>query len=194
MKKIDIALLIGVIAAVLFSAASVVNKNVESISDKVLRLHILANSDSDEDQALKLKVRDAVLAESGIFLNGDYSRLEAESLVLENTDKIQSIAQRVVSENGYNYSVSVQLVNMTFDQRVYDSITLPAGDYDALRITIGSAEGKNWWCVMYPQFCIAPSLSKEELEFFNDSELQLMTTPKKYKFRFKLLELLQSVL
>lgn len=188
MKKIDIAIIIGLILAVIVSGVNTINGEIEGISDKVVRLHILANSDSAEDQELKLKVRDAILEESNIFLDGDYSRLEAEQVIVKNIGDINEIAERVIAENGYNYSVSSQLVNMEFDVREYDRVTLPAGNYDALRITIGNAEGKNWWCVMYPQFCLAPSISDDDLKYFKDSEVAVMTVPKRYKIKFKIAE------
>ncbi len=164
MKKLDVALLLGLVIAVILSSVNAFAKDLEGISDGVLRLHILANSDSKEDQELKLKVRDAVLAETeDLFCKGK-TRLEVEQIALNNINKIQDVAERTIKDNGYNYPVKCELTYMEFNDRTYGDITLPAGYYDAVRITIGEAKGHNWWCVMYPQLCIAPSLDKESLE------------------------------
>ncbi len=164
MKKLDVALLLGLVIAVILSSVNAFAKDLEGISDGVLRLHILANSDSKEDQELKLKVRDAVLNETeDLFCKGK-TRLEVEQIALNNIDKIQDVAERTIKDNGYNYPVKCELTYMEFNDRTYGDITLPAGYYDAVRITIGEAKGHNWWCVMYPQLCIAPSLDKESLE------------------------------
>jgi len=193
MKKIDIALFIGLIFTIFISSANAFAKNLDGISDSVVRLHILANSDSKEDQALKLKVRDAILKETAeIFTQGE-TRGEAEQLIVDNIDKIQEIAERTVEENGYSYPVKCELKYMEFNDRTYDCITLPAGYYDALRITIGEANGKNWWCVMYPQFCIAPSIKSSELKTFEKSEVKIMEAPKKYKVRFKCVDWYKKV-
>lgn len=173
-KKIDIALLIGLILTIIISSISSFAKDVDGISDRVLRLHILANSDSDEDQTLKLKVRDEILAETGELFLEAHTRSEVEQIALDNIDNIESIASKVISQNGYNYSVKCQLVNMEFDERKYQNITLPAGKYDALRVTIGEAKGHNWWCVMYPQFCIAPAIDKTSLYTPDDVKFNII--------------------
>ncbi len=164
MKKLDVALLLGLVIAVILSSVNAFAKDLEGISDGVLRLHILANSDSKEDQELKIKVRDAVLAETADLFCKGKTRLQVEQIALNSIDKIQTVAEKTIKENGYNYPVKCELTYMEFDDRTYGDITLPAGYYDALRITIGEAKGHNWWCVMYPQLCIAPSLDKESLK------------------------------
>ncbi len=184
MKKLDVALLLGLVLAIIISSVNAFAQDLEGISDKVLRLHILANSDSEEDQALKLKVRDKILEETGDMFNTAKSRLEVEQLVVDNMDKIQETAEQVVQENGYDYDVKCELTYMEFDERVYDNFTLPAGYYDALRITIGEANGHNWWCVIYPQFCIAPSIDKSSLETFEDTEIKIIKQPQRYKVKF----------
>ncbi len=192
-KKLDIALFIGIIIAILVSSTNTFATDLEGISDNVLRLHILANSNSDEDQALKLKVRDEILKESSELFTEGKSRLEVEKLVLDNMDKIQKIAEKVIADNGYNYPVKCELTHMNFDTRVYDNITLPAGDYDALRITIGSAQGKNWWCVMYPSLCVAPSIKNSDLQTFSKSQVKVLKQPAKYQVRFKCVDVFNSI-
>lgn len=214
MKKLDAALLIGLVVSIIISSVSAFAKDLDGISDNVLRLHILANSDSEEDQALKLKVRDAILAETSELFAECNSRLEVEQVALDNMDRIQAIAEKVIKENGYDYPVKCEITYMKFDDRTYDDLTLPGGYYDAVRITIGEAKGHNWWCVMYPQFCIAPSIDKksldilentkflnysessskkEKLENFNKREVKIMKEPKKYKFKFYGVELYRKV-
>ncbi|MEG0614146.1 MAG: stage II sporulation protein R [Oscillospiraceae bacterium] len=163
MKKIDVALIIGLVFTLLFSNLSVFAKNYDTMREKVLRFHILANSNSAADQALKIKVRDAVLEYTKeIFVTAN-SRQESEERVAENLQQITKIAKNVIEKNGYDYSVKCQLVNMHFDERVYDAVTLPEGDYDALRITIGQANGHNWWCVMYPPLCVSAASDMDDV-------------------------------
>ena len=184
MKKLDIALLIGLIFTIIISSVNSFAQDLDGISDNVLRLHILANSDSDEDQALKLKVRDAILKETEDIFKTGQSRLEVEQLAIDNMNKIKAVAEKVIKDNGYTYPVNCELTYMEFDARTYDTITLPAGYYDAVRITIGEAKGHNWWCVMYPQFCVAPSIKNETLQTFNKNEVKIMKKPKNYKIDF----------
>ena len=121
----------------------------------MLRLHILANSDSIDDQALKLKVRDKVLAQTeALFRSQPENAADAEQLVAEHLETLEQTAQQLVWDEGYSYAVKAQLVEMPFDDRTYGEWTMPAGDYEALRITIGEAAGQNWWCVMYPSLCV----------------------------------------
>lgn len=120
-----------------------VNSN---ISENIVRLHILANSDNEHDQNLKIKVRDAILEHS----RSNFTKKEDVSLYL---DEYKQIAERVISENGYDYPVSVEYGNFKFPTKKYENLRLPAGNYDAVRIKIGKGEGKNWWCVMFPPLC-----------------------------------------
>lgn len=123
------------------------------ISAKVVRFHVLANSDSDEDQALKLKVRDQVLKEYGELLSACESKEETLAALSAAKEEICKTAQKEVIAQGYDYPVSVSLVREEFPFKRYDDLIFPAGVYDALRIEIGDAEGRNWWCVLYPQMC-----------------------------------------
>lgn len=164
-----------------------------SVSNEVFRLHILANSDSDCDQNLKLKVRDAVLDYTkNIYKNAD-SITNAEKLTDENLQKIADKAKKVVEKNGYNYSVKAQIKEMYFDTRYYGSITMPSGKYKALRITIGKGEGHNWWCVMYPCVCVGASTNYNSLkENTTDKEYSIMVNGD-YKYQFKIVEIFQKI-
>ena len=184
------ALISGFILSVLFSFLNF-GCRCENISAKVLRLHIIANSDSCEDQNLKLKVRDRVLKDFG----GEFSEAEnlvtAEKITKENLDLVKSLAQDEIFKNGYNYPVEAHLVRMKFDTRSYENVTLPAGYYDALRITIGEGEGKNWWCVMFPPMCL-PAAQSEVLisDVLNKEECGVVLGHDKYILGFKSIELL----
>ena len=164
------------------------------IPNDVFRFHILANSDSEEDQALKLKVRDKVLERTKILFDTANSKSDAEKFVKANLETIEKIAQNEVYKNGYNYPVKAEVVNMHFDTRYYESYTLPSGMYDALRITIGNAKGHNWWCVMYPSICISTvdegkSRAKNAL---SDDEYSVVTD-NKVEYKFFIVELFQKI-
>lgn len=192
-RKIDIALIVGMIITFIFCGVKGFASELDDISNKVVRLHILANSDSVEDQNLKLKVRDEILKQAGDIFEESDSRNESEQIIINNINEIQNIAQQVVYDNGYKYNVKCSLVNMYFTKRVYATITMPEGYYDALRITIGEAKGHNWWCVIYPQLCLSPSIDNASLENFSEEEIELMTNPKKYKIKFKFVEIFKSI-
>ena len=159
----------------------------KEISDEVFRLHILANSDEDYDQQLKLKVRDKVLLYTESLFEKARSKEEAENLISNNLQDICNTAQKEVTDNGYDYTVTAQITKMYFTTRTYESYTLPSGMYDALRITIGSGEGHNWWCVMYPSICISSEKSQDEAarETFNDNQYDIVKN-EKYEYKFKI--------
>ena len=164
------------------------------IPNDVFRFHILANSDSEEDQALKLKVRDKVLEKTKILFDTANSKSEAEKFVKANLETIEKIAQNEVYKNGYNYPVKAEVVNMHFDTRYYESYTLPSGMYDALRITIGNAKGHNWWCVMYPSICISTVDEGKDRakDALSDDEYSVVTDDK-VEYKFFIVELFQKI-
>lgn len=174
-------------------------KHVES---SLVRLHILADSDSEEDQLLKLKVRDAVLAASDEIFE-PYSTSEDALLSLyNNMDRIKEIADSTLAECGSTDTVTCELTRMPFDTRYYDELTVPAGEYTALRITIGSGQGKNWWCVMYPPLCIpcaAAQMSDEEIMEkyggeLTDEDILLLTCEEDYEARLYIAEVIKKLL
>ena len=164
------------------------------IRERVVRLHVLANSDSEEDQALKLKVRDTVVEAAAGLFDGAENAGDALALAEKRLPRLQAAAQQRVYDEGYDYPVQAKLVKMYFTTRVYDTVTLPAGMYDALRITIGEAEGKNWWCVVFPPMCVSAATEHKELSDVLDPEQEeIVTQPQKFEVRFKIVELLESV-
>ncbi len=162
-------------------------RKLDQLRESVLRLHILADSDSEEDQRLKLCVRDALLERSG-ELFGEADDLEsAEEAALEALPEIVDIAEDTLRAQGCDSSVRAYLADMEFDERVYGNITMPAGKYRALHIEIGEAKGHNWWCVMYPPLCIPAAEeveSRNEKEYFDEKELDIVYRPKKYRIKF----------
>ncbi len=165
-----------------------------SISDSVLRVHILANSDSVEDQELKLKVRDALLKTGNDLFADVHSKEDAMSKVSNNLDLFAEIAYQTLRKEGYDYPVSAQVANVCFDTRHYDDITMPGGFYDALQIKIGKAQGKNWWCVMYPSLCIGTATDTDNLENkLTDDQYNIVSSKDKFVFKFRIVEIFNSV-
>lgn len=193
MKTIEKAVILGFIFTVLISITGF-KANCDNIEKKVLRLHVLANSDTHEDQELKLKVRDRIISYSGDIFADVSDKIEAERLTKKNLFEIKRIAQDEVYKNGYDYSVNVELTNTHFNTRVYNDVTLPAGNYDALRVIIGDGKGKNWWCVMFPPMCLPAAEEKCELsEVLDDSELEIVSYGEKYELKFKIVELFEEL-
>ena len=192
MKKFEIAMVLGFVLSVMLTSLFSFASDCSAVRGEVLRLHILANSDSDTDQELKLKVRDRVLEETGELFSGAKSLETAQNLAKENLEKIVAVAQDEITQNGFDYGVTASLVTMYFDTRHYDSYTLPAGMYDAVRIEIGKAEGKNWWCVMFPPICVGSAIDQNELEeILSEKGEEIIEGTQKYRFKFYIVELFE---
>ncbi|MDO4730883.1 MAG: stage II sporulation protein R [Clostridia bacterium] len=166
----------------------------KNINNSIIRLHIIANSDSAEDQQLKLKIRDAIVNDSYFLFENSSGIDQALQTISLNTEKIKHISEDVSRETGYDYPIDVSVVNMYFPLRKYDNLTLPSGYYDALRITIGSGRGQNWWCVIYPCMCVPAACSDADLsQTLGRGELDIIENYDKYKVKFKFLEFLQML-
>ena len=188
MKKWELSILAGFVFCLLISFCNFSNK-CNDVRGDVFRLHILANSDSEQDQELKLKVRDAVLQESEKLFAKAHSEQEAIEIAQENIKLFEGVALRVLAENDSDYSVSAEVGKSSFDTRHYGEITMPAGVYDSLIIKIGKAQGKNWWCVMFPQMCLPAASEKDALTLVFDSEqMELVEGGEKYELKFKCVE------
>ena len=192
-------LLIFLLSLYIFiSAQSYVTAVSSDLSEAVFRLHVLANSDSDEDQELKLKVRDKLLAYMNSICADCSTKEEAISIAQNHKEEFKKIAEETIEENGYNYSVQININNFYFPTKNYGDISLPAGFYDALRVEIGSGKGKNWWCVMFPSLCfidissgIVDDEAKENLEeHLSDESFNIISDYEntELKFKFKLIE------
>ena len=200
MKKIlNLSLLTFLLFLYVFiSAQSYVTAISNNLSDAVFRLHVIANSDSVEDQDLKLKVRDSLLNYMNEICSDCSTKEEAISLAHTHTNKFHEIATQTILDNGYNYSVKINIDNFYFPTKNYGDISLPAGLYDALRVEIGEAKGQNWWCVMFPSLCfidissgIVDEEAKENLEENLEEESYTIisdTNKTNIKFKFKIIE------
>ena len=167
----------------------------EGVRQNAVRLHILANSDSEEDQALKLKVRDAVLALSAGWQEEAATAAEALALAESRLPAIQAAAQAVVAAEGYDYSVRAEVCRMYFTTRQYDTLTLPAGTYDAVRLSIGAGEGQNWWCVMYPPLCVGAATDRRQAaSLWSDGQQDFVKNGDRYVVKFKVVEWVQGLL
>ncbi len=183
-------------------AFSYVNAVSTDIQNSVFRLHVIANSDSEEDQNLKYIVRDKVLEYMNSISSDASSKEEIISIVNDNLENFQKIAQDTVYENGYSYSVKVSVGNFAFPTKTYGDISLPAGFYDALKIEIGDAAGQNWWCVMFPPLCfvdvtsgVVPEESKSIIkDNVSEEEYALLSkSSDDMTFKFKIIEMFQSI-
>jgi stage II sporulation protein R len=162
----------------------------EDIRNSVLRMHVVANSDSEEDQRLKLKVRDAVLEAGKEYFDNSESAAQAEEKLIPVKDELERVAKKVVEENGYDYDVKVNIGNAYFPTKTYDGdVTLPAGEYEAVNVIIGSGRGHNWWCVMFPPMCLPAAESDTELdEVLSEREYEIVKSNPKFEPRFKIVE------
>jgi len=183
-------------------AFSYVNAVSTNIQDSVFRLHVIANSNSEEDQNLKYLVRDKVLEYINSISGNRSSKEEVIELATEHIAEIQKIAENTIYENGYNYEVKLNIGNFAFPTKTYGDISFPAGYYDALKIEIGTAQGQNWWCVMFPPLCfvdvtsgVVPEESKEIIkENLSDEEYELVSeNNNEISFKFKIVEMFQNI-
>lgn len=167
----------------------------EGVRNNVVRLHILANSDTEEDQTLKLKVRDAILAASEDWQESAATAEEALAMAEGHLSELEAVARHTVIAEGYDYPVKAEVCRMYFTTRQYDTVTLPAGMYDAVRLSIGNAEGQNWWCVMYPPLCVGAATDrKEATALWGNSQRDLVEGGDRYVVKFKVVEWAQKVL
>ncbi len=191
---IEIALLL--LLALVFSAATGLERQQQRISDSMIRLHVVAASDDPADQDIKLQVRDAVLSEARDLLQAAESRADAMDVLSNQLPALEQTANLTLKNLGVSDQAAVTLKRELFGTRYYDRFTLPGGYYETLRVTIGEGDGKNWWCVVYPQLCMSAAtepdavpamgnLTPADAELLEDGEI---------RFRFRCLELLENLL
>lgn len=215
MKKIKmriIGLSILLISILFFSGMYIYGevKDIDKVSkgykDKLIRFHVLANSDSDEDQELKLKVRDEIIKYLQPMLKQSKSLEQSEQIILSESENIKNIGENIIKENGYTYEVEVKLEYNNFPAKQYSNIVLPAGEYKALRILIGEAKGKNWWCVMFPPLCFVDE-NNGVIDKETDEKLRSVLTEEEYnliaedniektkdvKMKFKIVEIIEAL-
>lgn len=195
LKRVEIVLMVA--AALVLMSGALALQTQDQLADKVVRLHVLANSDSEEDQALKLRVRDRVLERATELLEQSADRQEAEALLRGNLLELENLAAEEIAAAGYDYPVTAELTDTTFPTREYDGFTLPAGEYLALRIVIGEGAGQNWWCVVFPPLCMAATTEEfagsAETAGLTEEEVSLITQESEgYVVRLKIIELVEE--
>lgn len=190
-KKIELSILIALCLTIALSCFDFSYK-CSDIRERVFRLHILANSDSDYDQQLKLKVRDRLLKEGFDLFSESDNLNETIDIANNNLKQFCLVATDELRKNGCDYGVSATVTPCYFNTRTYDSTTLPAGTYTALQIKIGCAAGKNWWCVMYPSLCVTAS-SQTIDDVLPEDETEMVENREKYIVKFKVVEWFEAV-
>lgn len=190
-KIIEISLLLGLAVTFLWGAWSLQTQ--DDLGRKMIRLHVIANSDTEEDQTLKLRVRDQVLASATDILEQAADREEAQVLLQQALPEIQEEAASEIRSQGYDYAVTASVEGTEFPTKVYDGFSLPAGHYTALRVVIGEGKGHNWWCVVYPPLCTTAATDLEETAIsdgMKEDDLNLMTGESdRYVLKFRSVEL-----
>lgn len=162
------------------------------LADEVLRFHVLANSDSEEDQALKMKVKETVISYMKEEFPDAKSADETKNWVKHHETDLEKVAEKVIRDEGYHYPVKAELTTSYFPDKTYGDITFPRGNYEALRIEIGKAKGRNWWCVLYPNLCfidavhaVVPEAGKEELRtVLDEEEYEMVTAATKFRIKW----------
>ncbi len=192
--RIGISLLIALIICCVLNI-NAFSQQCESIREKMLRMHVIANSDSEEDQQLKLKVRDAVLSAGKEVFDGSVTAIEAKEKITPYIDYLEKIALETIKNEGFDYNVKITVEKEYFNTRTYEnSVTLPAGYYTAVKVIIGEGKGQNWWCVMFPPMCLPTAVAECEIsDVLTDDETEIVTETDKYKFRFKIVEILEEI-
>ena len=193
MKRLEISVLLSLVFSVLLSFTAL-NTECAEIRSRVLRLHVLANSDSAADQALKLKVRDRLLEISRDMYAEAQSKEEAVAATQDHLGTLRREAEKVVADNGCDYPVTVSLENCYFNTRSYGDITFPAGEYQALRVVIGEGAGHNWWCVMFPPLCVSPASEGESqlCDVLSGEQMELVEGDG-YEIKFKCVEVYEEL-
>jgi len=196
MKKIIIALCLGLLATIGLTLYSEALQR--DVAQNVLRLHVLANSDSETDQALKLSVRDRLLNESRALFIHCTTPAQSRAVFLQEKERLEKAAKDEIVKNGYTYPVRLSLEKTYFPTRYYDNIALPAGEYEAVRVEIGNAAGQNWWCVMFPPLCfVDESVDTESTmqladALGNDAAVLTPEASADVRVRFKVVDLFQT--
>lgn len=192
-KKIKISICVSMIVAIIFSICSFAKTSQEIRSD-VLRLHVIANSDSSVDQNLKIRLRDFLLEEGKSIFDGSVNVENAVKKIEPQIPALEKSAKEFIHTSGFDYDVKISLSREYFTTRTYETVTLPAGRYLALRVVIGAGEGHNWWCVMFPPMCVPAADKKDEIEnIFTEDEIKLVESSPKYEIRFKVVEICEEI-
>ncbi|MBE6712245.1 MAG: stage II sporulation protein R [Ruminococcaceae bacterium] len=194
MKRTQLCALILAGGSIFFLLLLLPLRNAGNLYDSVIRIHVLANSDSAPDQARKLAVRDSILSYTGQNLSLGSSQAEARAELENNLDALEQVARETLRSKGCDHNVKITIDEEYYPTREYDTLSLPAGKYLSLRVQIGAAEGKNWWCVLFPPLCLSSSVDTEDAltgaGMEEENAATLVREEKSYRVRFKFLELL----
>ena len=192
--RIEISLLVALIICGVLNI-NAFSQQCESIREKMLRMHVIAISDSEEAQQLKLKVRDAVLLAGEKVFDGSITATEAKEKITPHIDYLENVALDTIKNEGFDYGVEITVENEYFNTRTYDNIvTLPAGYYNAIKVIIGEGKGQNWWCVMFPPMCLPTAVAECEIsDVLTEDETEIVTETEKYKFKFKIVEFFEEI-
>lgn len=191
-RNIELGVLFGIICAVVLSFARF-EARCDELRENVLRLHIIANSDSDEDQNLKLAVRDEILKSSTDIFKNCTDISSACDIAETQLDFIADTANAVISQNGFDYTASVLVDDAYFETREYEDFTLPAGTYKSLIVNLGEGKGKNWWCVVFPCVCVPTADGAELSDSVSEGAAETAENPQKYVMKFKTVEIYEQI-
>lgn len=195
LKWWEVLFLVTIAAAVLWLGLMTAQQR--RLAGSMLRLHVVANSDDEADQAVKLKVRDAVLSCAEGWLEGVEDPKEAEAVLSLHLSELEQAGEQVMRENGYSYPVKASLEQVHFPTKYYDGFALPAGEYRALRVVLGEGAGQNWWCVVFPGLCVAPAAEWQDVAVsggISETDVELMEDAQpEYVIRFRCLEWLDAL-
>ncbi|HHW57600.1 MAG TPA: stage II sporulation protein R [Clostridia bacterium] len=199
MKKLIAVFLLAIIGIGNFYGVKSTNLRKENLSHKLIRFHVIANSDSEEDQQLKLKVRDAILVDLTPKFDGVKDVKDSERIIKQNIREIKIVAEEIIHKEGKNYNVKIAYGTFDFPTRYYGTITLPAGRYTALKVIIGNGEGKNWWCVIFPPLCFIDAThgftdeqtAEEVVKYLSQEDVDLIKKGKP-PVKFKIAEIMEK--
>lgn len=194
-RILELSVCFALVISVIFSVVNFSN-GCKQIRDDVLRLHILANSDSEEDQRIKLEVRDALLSCGSRLFSGETNLESVEEIVRSEKSQLLDVANNVLTENGFSYGADIYLTQENFTTRTYDDkYTLPSGEYLALKVVLGEGGGQNWWCVMFPPLCLPAATEEKDVDIYFDSKSStIIKSDPDYEIRFKIVEIINYLL
>lgn len=192
-RIIETSVAIGLVFSIVFSIASF-GFNCNEVRKNIVRLHILANSDNEEDQRIKLIVRDELLSCGEELFSGIVNVENAREILELQKEEIINKINNILYINGFDYSADICLVREYFNTRSYEGFTLPAGEYLAIKVLLGNGEGKNWWCVMFPPLCLPAANSEDSLDIYiNEKGAEAVQNYHKYEMRFKIIEIYEDI-
>ena len=192
LKLFEIASFSALFIVILMSVLSF-ESECKQIRQDCLRLHIIAASDSEKDQSLKLSVRDSILEKTAFLFKDCRTKDETREAIRNHIALIEKSAADTVREKGFDYNVKVEIGESFFPTRTYDKYTLPAGNYEAVKVIIGEGKGKNWWCVMFPALCLPCASENEAEKVFGENSMKITESDPKYEVRFWIVEKIQQI-